>query len=61
MNYRHFILVNSGKIRIKLTPWKSSKYLYINKDYDNLEFTSPIDIWNPQEKYTNEMKKNQVY
>lgn len=57
MNYRHFILVNSGKIRIKLTPWKSSKYLYINKDYDNLEFTSPIDIWNPQEKYTNEMKK----
>tara|TARA_B110000967_G_C18854913_1_gene546655 strand:- start:237 stop:1184 length:948 start_codon:yes stop_codon:yes gene_type:complete len=56
-NYRHFILINSGKIRIKLTPWKSSKYLYINKNYDNLEFSSPIDIWNPQDKYANEMNK----
>jgi len=55
--YRHFLLVNTGKIRIKFTPWKSKKYLYPIKDYDNYEFRSPVDVWNTQEKYTNEMNK----
>jgi len=55
--HRHFICVNSGKIHIKMTPWKSSKYLYPNKDYDNYEFTSPINVWKPQRKYFHEMDK----
>jgi len=55
--YRKFISINSGKIRIKLTPWKSTKYLYTNKDYENYEFTSPINAWKPQKKYMHEMDK----
>jgi hypothetical protein len=55
--HRHFICVNSGKIRVKMTPWKSSKYLYPTKDYDNYEFFSPINVWKPQRKYFHEMDK----
>lgn len=56
-NYRQFYLITSGKINVKMTPFKSSKYLYPNKDYENYEFRSPINVWNPQEKYNHEMDK----
>jgi hypothetical protein len=56
-NHRQFICVNSGKIHIKMTPWKSSKYLYPIKDYDNYEFFSPVNVWKPQRKYFHEMDK----
>jgi hypothetical protein len=57
MNSRKFLSVNSGKIRVKLTPWKSSKYLYPIKDYECFEFRTPINIWKPQRKYFHEMDK----
>lgn len=56
-NYRNFYLVTHGKINIKMTPFKSSKYLHVIQDYDNYEFRSPINVWNPQENYKNEMDK----
>ena len=56
-NYRQFICVNSGKIHVKMTPWKSRKYLHPENDYYFYEFRSPIDVWNPQPKYLNEMDK----
>jgi hypothetical protein len=56
-NSRSFISVNSGKIRVKLTPWKSSKYLYPIKDYDCYEFRSPINAWKPQRKFFSEMNR----
>ena len=56
-NFRYFISVNSGKIRVKMTPFKSTKYLYQNKDFENYEFRSPIDVWKPQHKYRHEMDK----
>ena len=56
-DYRHLIGVTSGKIHVKMTPWKSSKYLSPVKDYENYEFRSPINIWNPQQKYMHEMDK----
>ena len=56
-NLRYFIVVHSGKVKIKMTPWKSSKYLYPVKDYNNYEFYSPIHIWKPQRKYFQEMDK----
>jgi len=56
-DFHKFICVHSGKAHIKMTPWKSSKYLHPIKDYDNYEFRSPINVWNPQKKYTNEMNK----
>jgi hypothetical protein len=55
--YRQYICVNSGKIHIKMTPWKSKKYLYPIYDYENYEFRSPINVWNPQKKYMHEMDK----
>jgi len=56
-NYRYFLCVNSGKIRVKMTPWKTSKYLYPLKDFENFEFYSPINVWKPQYKYRHETDK----
>jgi hypothetical protein len=56
-NYRHFLSVNSGKIRVKMTPWKSTKYLYQIRDFETYEFRSPINVWKPTNKYRNEMDK----
>jgi hypothetical protein len=55
--HRHFIAVNSGKITIKMTPWKSTKYLHMKKDYLTYEFKSPLNVWNIQNKYGKEMEK----
>jgi len=43
--YRNFICVRSGKIQVKMTPWKSRKYLYPVSDYEHYEFRSPVDVW----------------
>ena len=56
-NYRHYLSVNSGKIRIKMTPWKSTKYLYQIRDFETYEFRSPINVWKPDKKYKHEMDK----
>ncbi len=56
-NYRQFYIVASGKIHVKLTPWKSHKYLYPIKDFENYEFRSPINVWKPQHKFVSEMEK----
>jgi hypothetical protein len=57
LNYRQFFIVKSGKIHVKMTPMKSKKYLKPIKDYDNYEFRSPINVWNPQPEYLHEMDK----
>jgi Cupin-like domain len=51
LNYRNFYLVTQGSIKIKLTPPKSSKYLYPIYDYENFEFRSPINPWDVEKKY----------
>jgi hypothetical protein len=56
-HYRHLLSVNSGKIRVKMTPWKSNKYLYPIRDFETYEFRSPINVWKPEKKYRNEMDK----
>ena len=56
-NSRKFICVNTGKIQVKMSPWKNRKYLHPIYDYDNYEFRSPIDVWDPQPKYLNEYEK----
>ena len=57
LNYRNYYLVLEGKIRIKMTPPKNNKYLYCNKDYDNFEFRSPLNVWNIQEQYKIDFNK----
>jgi hypothetical protein len=56
-HYRHFLSVNSGKIRVKMTPFKSNKYLYPYRDFETYEFRSPINVWSPSQKYRHEMDK----
>ena len=56
-DYRKFLIVSQGKIHVKMTHFKSSKYLKLIKDYDNYEYRSSINVWNPQEKYLNDMSK----
>ena len=48
---RKFICVNSGKITVKMTPWKSRKYLVPQKDFENYDFRSPVNPWSPQEEF----------
>jgi hypothetical protein len=57
--FRDFRCVVSGKLTVKMTPMKNSKYLYPNEDYDNYEFWSPVNPWTTQEKYLHEMDKIQ--
>jgi hypothetical protein len=56
-NYRQFIAVSSGKIRVKMTPWKSTKYLHPVRDFENYEFYSPVHPTNPQPTYSKEFEK----
>jgi len=56
-NSRKFICVKSGKIQIKMTPWRSRKQLHHVYEYTNYEFRSPIDVWEPQPAYLNDYEK----
>jgi hypothetical protein len=57
INYRNYYLVTQGKIKIKLTPPKSKKYLYPICDYENFEFKSPVNVWNIQDEYKSDFDK----
>ena len=57
INYRNYFLVTQGSIKLKLFPPKSVRYLYLNKDYENLEFRSPVNPWNPQPKFRADFDK----
>jgi hypothetical protein len=57
LNYRNYYVVTQGSINVKLSPPKSSKYLYQINDYDNFEFKSHINPWNPQPKYKADFDK----
>jgi len=55
---RRFYIVSSGKITVKMTPWKSRKYLHPIIDYSEYEFRSPIDPWNNNNsKWANDIEK----
>lgn len=56
-DYRKLICVSSGKIQIKMTPWRSEQYLHPVKDYEKYEFRSPVNVWNTQKQYLHEMDK----
>jgi hypothetical protein len=50
-HYRRFLISLSGKAHVKMTPWKSRKYLHPTNDYENYEFVSKINVWKAQRKY----------
>ena len=57
LNYRNFFLVTQGSIEVKMTPPKSSKYLYPVKDYELFEFKSPVNPWNVSPEYKADFDK----
>ena len=57
LNYRNYYMVTQGSLKIKLSPPKSSKYLYPINDYENFEFKSPVNPWKPQSKYRADFDK----
>jgi len=57
VNYRNFFLLTQGSAQIKMTPPQSTRYLYPNYDYENFEFRSPVNPWNPQPNYTADFDK----
>lgn len=57
VNYRNYFYVTSGEVLLKLIPPQSTKYLYLQKDYDNFEFRSPIDPWNVQKEFKMDYEK----
>lgn len=57
INYRNYLLLTQGSAQIKLAPPHSIKYLYTNYDYENFEFSSPVNPWKPQPKYSSDFDK----
>lgn len=58
--FRTFLYITSGKISIKLIPPKYSKYLDVQRDYENDEFYSPINPWNVEQLYKADFGKVKV-
>ena len=56
-DFRKFISVHSGKTKIKMTPWKSNKYLAPYRDFENYEFRSRVNVWNPDKSHKNNVEK----
>lgn len=57
-DYRRFYIVTSGKISVKMTPWRSRKYLHPIIDYDNYEFFSKMNVWTEtSESINNDLNK----
>jgi hypothetical protein len=57
INYRNYLVLTQGKAQIKLAPPHSVKYLYPVYDYENFEFRSPVNPWNPQPKFSADFDK----
>jgi hypothetical protein len=57
LNYRNYLLVAEGAVKVKMAPPKSSKYLYPQNDYENLEFSSPLNPWDIQAQYKADFDK----
>jgi hypothetical protein len=57
VNYRNYYLITQGTAQVKLSPPSSKKYLHPKYDYENFEFTSPINVWNPQPKFALDYEK----
>lgn len=60
LNYRNFYYVTDGEIKLKLIVPQNSKYLYPEKDYENFEFLSPVNVWDVQNKYKADFNKVKV-
>lgn len=56
-DYRHFVYCTKGTVKVKLTPWKSKKFLHPVHDYEEYEFRSKMNVWDHQPEYTDDYQK----
>jgi hypothetical protein len=54
---RQFLFVTNGKIKIKMTPWKSTKFLHPYNDYENYEFRSLVHPTKPHKDFSLDFEK----
>tara|TARA_B100001063_G_C16777376_1_gene566761 strand:+ start:4059 stop:4934 length:876 start_codon:yes stop_codon:yes gene_type:complete len=57
LDYRNFFYVTEGEVEIKLIPPSAKKHLFSKKNYDDYEFSSPVNPWNVQDLYKNDFSK----
>ena len=57
MSYRHYLYITEGKIKIKLAPPKTTRYMYRENDYEMFEFRSPINPWNVDKEHESNFNK----
>jgi len=57
INYRNFFLLTQGSAQIKLTPPQSTRYLSPIYDYENFEFSTKMNPWNPQPNFRADFDK----
>ena len=57
LNYRNYLMVTEGEIKLKLSPPKGTKYLDQIQDYENFEFRSPINPWNTKKQHLHNFDK----
>jgi len=48
---RYIYVTGNDNISVKMTPWRSTKYMIVNKNYKDYEFSSPLNVWKPQDAY----------
>ena len=60
LNFKNYIYVPNGNIKLKLVPPRYKKHLFTTYDYENFEFRSPLNIWDIQEEYKNQYDKIKV-
>ena len=48
---RYLYVTGEDNIVVKMTPWRSTKYMIVNKNYKTYEFSSPLNVWKPQDAY----------
>jgi len=57
LNYRNFLIVTQGSVQVKLIPPKSIQHLYPTNDYENFEWSSPVNVWKVQPSFKSEFDK----
>jgi hypothetical protein len=57
INYRNYYVVMEGNVDVILIPPKHSKYLNEIKNYEKMEYVSPINPWDVDKKYVHEYSK----
>jgi len=57
LNYRNYFMVTQGSVKIKLSPPKNGRYLHSVCDYENFEFRSPVNPWDPQPQFKADFDK----